>query len=209
MEIRDRPAAADATQPARRKLGTARRRNVFVIGLNDFNRAKLAAVTGAERCVFHGLLEEPHHYDLPDLLAEAEAELRAFDGPIDAIVGYIDFPVSTMLPILCAHKYWARIEQAKAVPDNVPRFAAFDPFDDGALVASEPGPEEIADIERRFPGTVIQLMVEPGMRLSEMHEQDSYSYALALVYMGAAGRRQLLKNWRACTRALRFDLCEP
>ncbi|MEJ2760335.1 MAG: D-alanine--D-alanine ligase, partial [Gammaproteobacteria bacterium] len=70
--------------------------------------------------------------------------LRDFPGSVDAIIGYMDFPVSTMLPILrrdfdlpgptlesllkCEHKYWSRLEQQKAVPEVTPAFAVFDPF---------------------------------------------------------------------------------
>ncbi len=34
----------------------------------------------------------------------------------------------------CSHKYWSRVLQAEAVPEVVPRFAYFDPFDDDTLV---------------------------------------------------------------------------
>ena len=64
-----------------------------------------------------------------------------FDGRIDAIVGYWDFPVSTLVPILgerygirstslesvvkCEHKYWSRLEQQKVI-DRHPRFGRVD-----------------------------------------------------------------------------------
>ena len=133
--------------------GTAQRPlNVFLLGLNAFHRAKLAAVSHAREYRFHGLLEEPHadaDYDIPGRLAAAEAELRAFDGPVDAVVGYMDFPVSTMLPLLCRHfglrspslesvircehKYWSRLQQYAAIPGHAPRAAAIDPFDDASI----------------------------------------------------------------------------
>jgi hypothetical protein len=129
-------------------------RNVFIIGLNDFNLARLQRLRGAEDLAFHGVLDPAEVYDtevfpIADMLRRAEAELRAFDGPIDAIAGYMDFPVSTMLPILCAtfgarttslesllkceHKYWSRLVQREVIADQIPAFAAFDPFDDHAL----------------------------------------------------------------------------
>ena len=142
--------SAPESGPARGEGG--RPKNVFVIGLNDFHRAKLATVSHAGEYRFHGLLEEPHRdedYDIPAYLAAAEAELRAFDGPIDAVVGYMDFPVSTMLPILCErfglrsaslesmlkceHKYWSRLQQYEAVHGHAPRVAAVDPFDDDSV----------------------------------------------------------------------------
>lgn len=419
------------------------RRNVFLIGLNGFNRAKLETVTNRHQYAFHGLLDEPHHYDVPGMLAEAEQELRAFAGTVDAVVGYVDFPISTMLPLLCGklglrspvlesvlkceHKYWARLEQRKVIPESIPQFTAVDPFDadalrkidlpfpfwikpikssgsylgfrvhdehtftramrttcehiaklgkpfnfvlehatlppevarvdgnhciaeeimtgrqctlegfvfegnveyhgvvdsireanrssfaryeypsrlpldvqarmaaigtkvlthvgfdnsgfnmeffwdaprnrirlleintrvaqhhsdlfekvDGmsnhevpiqialgnrpniphrqgmypraatfflrayhdAVVTDVPSPEEIGALEQAFPGTIVQLQVEAGMRLSDLHEQDSYSYILAIVYMGAGSHQQLLANWRVCAERLRFRLQE-
>ena len=147
-----RPATV-ATDPRVRPAEAAERpRNVFLIGLNDFHRAKLDTVSHAEEYSFHGLLEEPHKnedYDIPRYLAEAEAELKAFDGPIDAVVGYMDFPVSTMLPILCErfglrspslesvlkceHKYWSRLQQYEAIPGHAPRAAAVNPFDHDSI----------------------------------------------------------------------------
>lgn len=122
-----------------------RRRNVFLVGLTPFHRSKLESIRNADQYRFHGLLEEPHDYDVPGMLRQAQAELEAFDGTVDAIAGYIDFPISTMLPILCAsrglrspsleavlkceHKYWARVEQKQVVPEAIPGFAAVDPFD--------------------------------------------------------------------------------
>lgn len=420
-----------------------RKKNIFLIGLNPFNRAKLETVANADQYNFHGLLEEPHHYDVPGMLAEAEKELRAFPGPIDAIVGYADFPISTMLPILCPkfglrtpslesvlkceHKYWARLEQKRVVPDCIPRFAPVDPFDENVfskipfsfpfwikpikscasylgfrvhnekefrhaisenrkhinklgepfnfvlrharlppkvvsvdgnhciaeeiisgrqctlegcvfegvvsyhgvvdsirelnrssfaryeypsrlprpvqermgkigakvlkhigfdnsgfnmeffwderhdriwlleintrvaqhhsdlfekidgttnhevpvqiglgnrpniphgtgpfhraatfflrtyrngIVAEVPSAEEIGAITKRFPGTIVQPQVQPGTQLSDLHEQDSYSYALAIVYMGESSQKQLLANWRQCARLLHFRILE-
>ena len=130
------------------------RRNVFVVGLNDFNLNMLRHLRGAENYEFHGLLDPAEIYDtevfpIADMLRRAEEQLRAFDGSIDAIAGYMDFPVSTMLPLLCEkfgtptvsleallkceHKYWSRVCQREAIPEHIPGFRAFDPFDDEAL----------------------------------------------------------------------------
>ncbi|MFO7817640.1 MAG: ATP-grasp domain-containing protein [Desulfovibrionales bacterium] len=130
------------------------KKNVFIIGLDDFNLQMLQSLKHADECNFIGLLDihdliDSGQYRLADMLAEAEQELQNFDGPIDAIVGYTDFPVSTMTPILCAkfnvpgptlesvlkceHKYWSRLEQKQVIAEHIPRFYTFDPFDDNAL----------------------------------------------------------------------------
>ncbi|MDN3521969.1 ATP-grasp domain-containing protein [Halomonas ramblicola] len=129
-------------------------KNIFVVGLNDFNRQRLETLHGARGCRFHGVIApeavyDTEEFDIAAMLAEATAQLEAFDEPIDAIVGYMDFPVSTMLPILCErfgtrstsltsllkceHKYWSRRVQREVIPDHIPAFTAFDPFDDEAM----------------------------------------------------------------------------
>ncbi len=127
-----------------------RKKNIFVVGLEPFNLALLLAVRHAERYAFHGLLSYEEiagawRFDMEALLDKARGLLKRFPEPIDAIVGYWDFPTILMMPILrrefglrgpalesvlrCEHKYWSRIEQSKVVPGEVPRFALVDPFD--------------------------------------------------------------------------------
>ncbi|MBS9403964.1 ATP-grasp domain-containing protein [Halomonas sp. TRM85114] len=132
--------------------------NVFVIGLDELARDMLPKLRHAEDYVFYELLsfDEVVHaeeYPFARLTAAALAELERFSGPVDAIVGYWDFPTSGLLPVLhreqglpgpsletflkCEHKYWSRLEQVRAVPECVPAFQALDPFDDRAIEAIE------------------------------------------------------------------------
>ncbi len=129
------------------------------------NAERLKRLRGIEDVVFHPLLtpaqvSDTQQFDMPALLEEAAATLDAFEGSIDAIVGYIDFPVSTMLPLLCKkygtrnaslesllkceHKYWSRSIMREVVPEHTPKFTAFDPFDDDAL-------SKIGAADLRFP----------------------------------------------------------
>jgi hypothetical protein len=122
------------------------------------------------------------------MLAEAEATLDAHDGSIDAIVGYIDFPVSTMLPLLCKkyvtrnaslesllkceHKYWSRKVMAEVIPDHVPKFTAFDPFDDDALA-------RIGEADLRFP-FFVKPIKSSGSRLGfRIDSPEDFDYAVA------------------------------
>jgi len=130
------------------------KKNVFIVGLNDFNLKMLRNLRGAENYEFHGLLTPEEIYDtevfpIEDMIRRAAEQLESFDGTIDGIPGYMDFPVSTMLPILCKkfgtptvsleallkceHKFWARLCQHEVIPEHIPPFKAFDPFDDDAL----------------------------------------------------------------------------
>ena len=130
------------------------RKNIFVIGLDPYNLRKLQGIRHSERYHFHALLEyeevvKPLDYPYESMLKKAEQQLRQFPGTIDAIISYWDFPTDTMLPILCnqfdlpspsleavlkcGHKYWARLEQQKLIPEHIPAFCAFDPFADDPL----------------------------------------------------------------------------
>jgi hypothetical protein len=79
----------------------------------------------------------------------ARRRLKNFTGSVDAIIGFFDFPVTTILPILseefglpsaslesvlkCEHKYWSRLEQREVAGKFIPQFYGFDPFDESFL----------------------------------------------------------------------------
>ncbi|WP_030611939.1 ATP-grasp domain-containing protein [Streptomyces sclerotialus] len=131
------------------------RKNIFVVGLDEGNLAELRAIPDAAEYAFHGLLTpeelQEGEVSVPELLEKAYGILDAFEGSIDAIVTYWDFPASTLVPILgerygtrhtslesivkCEHKYWSRLEQQKVI-DEHPRFGQVD------LTAERPEPPE-------------------------------------------------------------------
>ncbi|MFZ0486512.1 MAG: ATP-grasp domain-containing protein [Arenicellales bacterium] len=74
-----------------------------------------------------------------------------------------------------------------------------------AVVTHAPSKAKIAEIESQFPGTTIRLQVKRGTRLSELSEQDSYSFAVAYVFMGAGNQKRLLRNYRKVRKALGFE----
>jgi hypothetical protein len=129
-------------------------KDIFVVGLDDFHLAQLRKLPDADDYRFHPLLtcREIKHQDcfpVARLIDEGNRILRSFRDGVDAVVGYWDFPVSTVLPILrrsvglpgptleavlaCEHKYWSRRLQAEAAPEQVPPFCALDPFADDPL----------------------------------------------------------------------------
>lgn len=124
-------------------------KHVFVFGLDDFNRRQLETLRPGGNYRFHELFKHEEVKAQPEfpvkmLLEEGTRRLAEFPGRIDAIVGYWDFPVCTMLPLLrrpyglpsasfeatlkCEHKFWSRLEQQRVVFKYVPRFCAVDPF---------------------------------------------------------------------------------
>jgi hypothetical protein len=127
--------------------------NVFVLGLDKHNELILRNLPNVEKYRFHALLsmEEMRSGEeiaLWDLLDKAVRQLDSFEGSVDAIIGFWDFPVSIMVPILCQqidglrcasleavvkceHKYWSRLEQQKVIAEY-PRFGLVDPERDTA-----------------------------------------------------------------------------
>lgn len=132
------------------------KKNVFVIGLDDHNTEILKTLRQVQdgEIIVRQLLEyeETHgaaEYPIEQMLQKAVGVINDFPGPIDAVTAFWDFPVSCMVPILCAkyglhsaslesvlkceHKYWSRIEQRKLIPEHIPRFQSFDPFDEDSF----------------------------------------------------------------------------
>ncbi|HLS28806.1 MAG TPA: ATP-grasp domain-containing protein [Opitutales bacterium] len=133
---------------------TDTKKNIFVVGLDDFNHEILKTVKGAEHYRFHRLmtrqqLQGPDRVPVDKVLRRCREKLTQFEGKIDAIMGYWDFPVTDIVPLLCRefnlpsspfegvlkceHKYWGRLEQQKVVPEVIPAFQPIDPFDESAL----------------------------------------------------------------------------
>jgi biotin carboxylase len=122
------------------------RLNVVVLGLDETNLELLRRVPDADRYEFHGLMsitdmQSGEEIPVAELLREAAERIAAFDGPVHAVVGFWDFPVSTLVPVLCArfglrgaslesvlrceHKYWSRLVQSEVI-DEYPPFALVD-----------------------------------------------------------------------------------
>ncbi len=125
------------------------KKNVFVIGLDDFNLSMLHHLPEAGYCRFLPAIKFEEirgvsHFSIDDLIKTAEQRI-AEAGSIDAIITYFDFPASVMVPLIamkykldgpsitsvlkCEHKYWSRLEQKKVIPEAIPAFTAFDPYD--------------------------------------------------------------------------------
>jgi biotin carboxylase len=173
----------------------AEQTNIFVLGLEDFTAAKLRALPGAEHQNFLPLLEfaevkKRRHYAVGELLAKASDQLARFPGRPDAIIGYWDLPVSTMVPILCAehglrapslesvlkceHKYWSRLEQQAVIAAAVPGFCLVDPFDDQAL----------AKIELDFPFWLKPLKSFASYLGFKVSDAEAFERALATIREG-------------------------
>lgn len=66
-------------------------------------------------------------------------------------------------------------------------------FED-ATVTRVPSDEEVAAVESALPGVTVALHVATGDTLSELAQQDSYSYELADLFVGAADEATLKQS---------------
>ncbi len=122
--------------------------DIFVTGLDDFNRRQFDALALANQCRFHALLsiDELKDYGnltFQNLLGRARERLDAFEGTPDAIVTHWDFPATLLVALLtserglsgsdlqsclkCEHKYWFRHEQQQLGQEDC-QFQAINPF---------------------------------------------------------------------------------
>lgn len=170
------------------------RKNVFVLGLDELNLETLQALPDADRYAFHQLftfeeLQGREDIPLAELIEEGTRALEAFEGSVDAIVGYWDFPVSSMVPILaqrfgvcssslesrlkCEHKYWARLEQSKVI-EEYPRFTVVDPFDD----------DDVAAIDLRYPYWLKPVKSFSSELAMEVNDADDLKQAIVEIRDG-------------------------
>lgn len=127
--------------------------NIFIVGMDDFNRKKLESLPQAKNCDFHAALEigdirNVEQYDIEHLIGKANRNMAESGLSVDGVASYYDFPGTVIAAILaeqynlpgpdlesvlkCENKYWSRMEQKKVIPDHIPQFKAFDPFNDDA-----------------------------------------------------------------------------
>ncbi|MBC7998039.1 MAG: ATP-grasp domain-containing protein [Leptolyngbya sp.] len=73
------------------------------------------------------------------------------------------------------------------------------------LVKALPSKENIAEVEKAFPDSLVQIIATNGKRLSEQ-SQDSHSFRYGLINMGAGSEEELEKNFEEACSILEFDL---
>ncbi|GAB4357407.1 MAG: hypothetical protein Kow0060_10740 [Methylohalobius crimeensis] len=77
-----------------------------------------------------------------------------------------------------------------------------------ATVTRIPSAEEIQAIEGEFPDSRVVVLVEAGKPLSILRDQDSYSFEIANIFLGAQSQKALLANYRDLARRLRFEFSD-
>lgn len=136
-----------------------------MIGLDDFGRETIQGLREASRYDIRPLLAtedvvKADSYDYDQLVADADAQLAEFEGVVDGVITWWDFPSSGLVPVVgelwdvygptlssvlkLEHKYWSRLVQRAVADEHVPAFAVFEPDDTAAL-------ETITDQGVTFP----------------------------------------------------------
>lgn len=168
--------------------------NIFVLGLDEHNHRMLQELPDAAQYRFHPLLsieELQYGEEIPlcDLLDKAVSQLESFDGTVDAVIGFWDFPVSSMVPILCQrygglccasleavlkceHKYWSRLEQQKVI-DAHPAFGLVD------LDGSGEPPEHV-----RFPMWLKPVKSFSSELAFKVSDRDEFDQAVEAIRAG-------------------------
>ena len=75
-----------------------------------------------------------------------------------------------------------------------------------AYVRRVPSEENLARIAEELPGTAISILPRPGMYLSDLKDQDSYTYILAILFLGGRSQEDLLAKYRQAIAMLDFEL---
>ena len=79
-------------------------------------------------------------------------------------------------------------------------------FDPNAIVTRVPTASEIQHLRDRFPELKMQIHVKEGMRLSELADQDSYTYEIAVLFLGGDSERELQEKYALCQESLHLHL---
>ena len=73
-------------------------------------------------------------------------------------------------------------------------------------VKQTPSEDEINILKEKYPELAMKVHVNKGMHLSELFGQDSYSYELANIFLGARNQEELLEKYNDCLENLTFEI---
>lgn len=126
------------------------RKDVFVIGADPYNLDLIRQIPGADDWRLIPTLERDDvqppsgRTNFNELYEGARKIIDDHGGAPDAIIGYLDFPATSLLSLLnrdfnmpgaspeavarCEHKYWMRLEQERLFPGSTPAVSALNPF---------------------------------------------------------------------------------
>lgn len=77
---------------------------------------------------------------------------------------------------------------------------------DGGRVVAVPGPEQIGAVVREIPELELRLHAFAGQQLDQLNHQESYSFELANIFLGANDATELVEKYHYCLRQLAFAI---
>jgi len=87
----------------------------------------------------------------------------------------------------CAAKYMVRV------------------YEDG-IITKIPGEKDIEKLKKLIPDAEIKILADVGTRLSDLENQDSYSYELMDIFIGAKSPKDLAHRYDTCLEMLQFSM---
>lgn len=81
-------------------------------------------------------------------------------------------------------------------------------FEDG-LIERVPTEEDIAAVREKYPEAMVRVHATQGTNLSDLSLQDSYSYELADIFLGADRQKELLDKYEDVLQLLNFRIGSP
>ena len=93
----------------------------------------------------------------------------------------------------------------KAGPFNVAAKFMIRAFEDGR-VTSVPSPEMYQELEARMPDALYLLGVTPGLALSDIPNQDSYSYEVAQLFLGGRDQAEVLDKYDQALDIMKIEI---
>lgn len=166
------------------------KKNIFIVGLDDFNKRFLEALPEAEECDFYSALDyseirDVECFNMKELINKAIKRMESFEGSIDGVASYYDFPGTDLVPVLakrfnlpgpslesvlkCEHKYWSRLEQKRIVPEHITDFQVFDPCEDHLL----------EKIEVKFPYWIKPIKSFKSFMCFKIENEQDFSRAIS------------------------------
>ncbi|SEP00094.1 ATP-grasp domain-containing protein [Aquisalimonas asiatica] len=76
------------------------------------------------------------------------------------------------------------------------------------VVTRVPSADDIAMLQKQHPEVIVHVGVTEGMRLSELVAQDSYSFEIADVFLGAETEEQMHEKFRYVMEVLDFQFAD-
>ncbi|MFW6307439.1 MAG: ATP-grasp domain-containing protein [Campylobacterales bacterium] len=130
------------------------KKNIFVIGLDDFNLKQIETIRNIQEYEIHGLLPlgmllKTKNFNINRLIEKGLKEIEESGVKPDAFISHWDFPSAALVAVfrkeynlpgpsldsilIAEHKYWCRLRHEKSIPENIPEFESINPFDEEAV----------------------------------------------------------------------------